>query len=175
MSHWDDAYSDSHTHSNKTVLDGITSTKVSNWDGAATNSHTHSNKTVLDGITSTKVSHWDSAYSDSHNHSNKTVLDGITSTKVSNWDTVAAGSWLALSGGTLSGGLTGTTLAMRTATFGDASNAGSISIVRKIGNKTYTATVSIDSSGNVTITPTSTGIIIAAGTVKASGDVLGYN
>ena len=175
VSHWDDAYSDSHTHSNKTVLDGITSTKVSNWDGAATNSHTHSNKTVLDGITSTKVSHWDSAYSDSHNHSNKTVLDGITSTKVSNWDTVAAGSWLALSGGTLSGGLTGTTLAMRTATFGDASNAGSISIVRKIGNKTYTATVSIDSSGNVTITPTSTGIIIAAGTVKASGDVLGYN
>ena len=111
----------------------------------------------------------------SHTHSNKSVLDGITSTKVSNWDTVAAGSWLALSGGTLSGGLTGTTLAMRTATFGDASNAGSISIVRKIGNKTYTATVSIDISGNVTITPTSTGIIIAAGTVKASGDVLGYN
>ena len=175
VSNWDGAATNSHTHSNKTVLDGITSTKVSNWDGAATNSHTHSNKTVLDAITSTKTSNWDSAYSDSHSHSNKSVLDDITSTKVSNWDTVAAGSWLALSGGTLSGGLTGTTLAMRTATFGDASNAGSISIVRKIGNKTYTATVSIDSSGNVTITPTSTGIIIAAGTVKASGDVLGYN
>ena len=31
---WDTAYSERHTHSNKSVLDDITSTKVSNWDTA---------------------------------------------------------------------------------------------------------------------------------------------
>jgi hypothetical protein len=201
VSNWDSAATNSHTHSNKTVLDGISSTKVSNWDSAATNSHTHSNKTTLDGISSTKVSNWDSAYSYAHEHSNKTVLDGISSTKVSNWDgaatnshthsnktvldgisstkvsawdAMAAGSWLPLSGGTLTGALAGTTLAMRTGTFGDASNAGSVSIVRKIGNKTYTAVISIDSSGNVEVTPTSTGIIKCSGIVRATGDVICY-
>ena len=121
------------------------------------------------------MSHWDDAYSYAHSHSNKSVLDGITSAKVAAWDNVAGGSWLPLSGGTLSGGLTGTTLAMRSATFGDASNQGSISIVRKIGNTTYTATVSFDSSGNIVITPSSTGIIKCSGTIKASGDVVAYN
>ena len=47
-----------HTHDNKTILDGITSDKVTNWDSAYTNMHTHSNKTVLDGITSEKVTAW---------------------------------------------------------------------------------------------------------------------
>lgn len=51
----------SHTHTNKTVLDGITSDKITSWDTAATNNHTHDNKTVLDGITSEKVSSWDTA------------------------------------------------------------------------------------------------------------------
>ena len=36
QSQWDTAYSERHTHSNKSVLDGITSTKVSNWDTAYT-------------------------------------------------------------------------------------------------------------------------------------------
>ena len=175
VSHWDDAYSSAHSHSNKSTLDGITSTKVSHWDDAYSSSHSHSNKSTLDGITSTKVSHWDDAYSSAHSHSNKSVLDGITSAKVTAWDNVAGGSWLPLSGGTLSGGLTGTTLAMRSATFGDASNQGSISIVRKIGNTTYTATMSFDSSGNIVITPSSTGIIKCSGTIKASGDVVAYN
>ena len=39
-----------------------TATQVSNWNTAYANSHTHTNKSVLDGITSTKVSHWDSVY-----------------------------------------------------------------------------------------------------------------
>lgn len=39
-----------------------TTAKQTNWDTAYTNNHTHSNKTVLDGITSTKVSNWDTAY-----------------------------------------------------------------------------------------------------------------
>ena len=54
-----------HSHDNKTVIDGITSTNVSNWNTAYTNSHTHSNKKVLDGITSAKVTNWNTAYTDS--------------------------------------------------------------------------------------------------------------
>lgn len=39
-----------------------TTAKQANWDTAYTNNHTHSNKSVLDGISSTKVSNWDAAY-----------------------------------------------------------------------------------------------------------------
>ena len=49
----------SHTHSNKTVLDGVTAEKVAAWDDAADKAHEHSNKAVLDGITAEKVSAWD--------------------------------------------------------------------------------------------------------------------
>lgn len=39
-----------------------TTTKQTAWDGAVSAKHTHSNKSVLDGITSTKVTCWNSAY-----------------------------------------------------------------------------------------------------------------
>lgn len=39
-----------------------TTAKQTAWDGAVSAKHTHSNKSVLDGITSTKVTCWDSAY-----------------------------------------------------------------------------------------------------------------
>lgn len=39
-----------------------TTAKQTVWDGAVSAKHTHSNKSVLDGITSTKVTCWDSAY-----------------------------------------------------------------------------------------------------------------
>lgn len=39
-----------------------TTTKQSSWDSAVSVKHSHSNKTLLDGITSTKVTNWDSAY-----------------------------------------------------------------------------------------------------------------
>lgn len=39
-----------------------TTTKQAAWDGAVSAKHTHGNKSVLDGISSVKVSHWDSAY-----------------------------------------------------------------------------------------------------------------
>jgi hypothetical protein len=39
-----------------------TTAKQTAWDGAVSAKHSHSNKSVLDGITSTKVTHWDSAY-----------------------------------------------------------------------------------------------------------------
>lgn len=38
-----------------------TTAKQANWDTAFSNSHTHENKTVLDGITATKVADWDDA------------------------------------------------------------------------------------------------------------------
>ena len=74
-----------HDHSNKGVLDGITSDKVSGWDGAAAKVHEHSNKTVLDGITSAKVTAWDAAegnaktYADGLNTTMQGVVDGIGS------------------------------------------------------------------------------------------------
>lgn len=39
-----------------------TTTKQTAWDGAVSAKHTHSNKSVLDGISSVKVTHWNSAY-----------------------------------------------------------------------------------------------------------------
>ena len=39
-----------------------TTAKQTAWDSAVSAKHTHSNKSVLDGITSAKVTHWDSAY-----------------------------------------------------------------------------------------------------------------
>ena len=39
-----------------------TTTKQSSWDSAVSAKHSHSNKSVLDGISSVKVTHWDSAY-----------------------------------------------------------------------------------------------------------------
>ena len=48
----------SHTHSNKTILDKLTQTVINN-------SHTHSNKSVLDSITQTKINNWDNASSGS--------------------------------------------------------------------------------------------------------------
>ena len=39
-----------------------TTTKQTAWDGAVSAKHTHSNKSVLDSISSAKVAHWDSAY-----------------------------------------------------------------------------------------------------------------
>ena len=40
----------------------ITSANITSWNEAVTNSHTHSNKVLLDGITDTNISNWDEAY-----------------------------------------------------------------------------------------------------------------
>lgn len=80
----------SHSHTNKTVIDGITATLIDNWNTAYTNNHTHTNKSVLDGIDTTKVAAWDQAATDDHTHTNKTVLDGIDANKVAAWDGVVA-------------------------------------------------------------------------------------
>ena len=77
INNWNAAYNSAHTHSNKSVLDGISSSDVSDWNTAYNRSHTHSNKSVLDGISSSDVNSWDTAYSQRHTHSNKSYLDNI--------------------------------------------------------------------------------------------------
>lgn len=72
---------DTHTHSNKTVLDGITSAKISAWDTAEGNA-----KTYADGLNTAMDTRVDALEASTHTHSNKTVLDGITSAKVTAWD-----------------------------------------------------------------------------------------
>lgn len=70
----------------KAYADDLNTAMDTRVDSLEADTHTHANKTVLDGISETKVSNWDDAYSKAHNHDNKTVLDGITATKVSSWD-----------------------------------------------------------------------------------------
>ena len=109
-----------HTHTNKTVLDGITSNKVSAWDSKADGTHTHSEyapkasptftgtpkaPTASKGTNTTQLATTafvKAAIDDivipedtsalAHTHTNKTVLDGITSDKVSAWDSKADGT-----------------------------------------------------------------------------------
>ena len=51
------------THTANTTVH-ITAAERTKWNNAATSSHTHSNKTVLDGISSTKVTNWDKVVTD---------------------------------------------------------------------------------------------------------------
>lgn len=56
-------YLTSFTETDPTVpshVKSITEQNITNWNTAHTNSHTHSNKTVIDGITSTDISNWNS-------------------------------------------------------------------------------------------------------------------
>lgn len=71
-----------------TIADGSVSVSKLDSDAQAAiaKAHEHSNKAVLDGITTAKVGSWDEAYTKAHEHSNKTVLDGISTTKVAAWD-----------------------------------------------------------------------------------------
>lgn len=77
ISNWNAAYYNMHTHSNLSVLNGISSTNINNWNSAYNSAHTHSNYNVLSGISSSDISDWNSAYSQRHSHSNKSYLDVI--------------------------------------------------------------------------------------------------
>ena len=78
-----------HTHSNKDVLDGITSAKVKAWDAAKANAIS-SAKTYADSLNTAMDSRVDILEASSHTHTNKTVLDGITSAKVTAWNSAKA-------------------------------------------------------------------------------------
>lgn len=84
ISNWNTAYTNNHTHSNKTAIDGITAALITNWNTAFTNNHTHGNKAVIDGITSALVSNWNTAFTNNHTHSNKAVLDSLTQAVINN-------------------------------------------------------------------------------------------
>lgn len=55
-----------------------TMTEKENWNDANSKKHEHSNKSILDGITSASVQGWNAASSKAHEHSNKAVLDNIS-------------------------------------------------------------------------------------------------
>lgn len=62
-----------------------TTTKQTSWDSAVSVKHSHSNKSVLDGISSAKVTHWDSAYNwYSLMTTNEKTADGI----INKWNEV---------------------------------------------------------------------------------------
>ena len=60
---WDEAYAASHTHANKSLLDGLGETDIDHWNEAYEARHTHANKSVLDAITQARATQWDTAYS----------------------------------------------------------------------------------------------------------------
>ncbi len=53
---------DSHTHANLSVLNGISSTDVTNWNDASNNKHSHSNSGILNGLNNSSISNWNTAY-----------------------------------------------------------------------------------------------------------------
>ena len=102
-----------HSHSNKTVLDGITAEKVSAWDAAEGNAktyadgldsamntrvealeaidHDHANKAELDLIASGDKAKWDAAEAKAHTHTfNETELNKIVEGDVAKWNGVVA-------------------------------------------------------------------------------------
>ena len=62
-----------------------TTTKQSSWDSAVSVKHSHSNKSVLDGISSAKVTHWDSAY---NWYSLMTTDEGTADGIINKWNEV---------------------------------------------------------------------------------------
>ena len=72
----DASVTNSHTHSNKTLLDTYTQTDV-DLASAVSGTHAHSNKTLLDSYTQTEVN-LASAVTNNHTHTNKTTLDAVT-------------------------------------------------------------------------------------------------
>ncbi|WP_312148839.1 hypothetical protein [Empedobacter sp.] len=111
------------------AANGVTTTLIGNWNTAFTNNHTHSNKSVLDattasyttadktkleglvnyeltsakivsalgytpmatthaanGVTTTLIGNWNTAFTNNHTHANKSVLDVVTQAKVNAWD-----------------------------------------------------------------------------------------
>lgn len=73
-----------HSHSNKTVLDGITAEKVSAWDAAEGNA-----KTYADGLNTAMNTRVEALEAIDHEHANKALLDTYTQTEANLADAVA--------------------------------------------------------------------------------------
>lgn len=87
VTNWDNAATNSHTHSNKALLDTYSQTE-SDLADAVSKKHNHANSAALETITTEKIADWDEAAASAHTHDNKSVLDGIESTDVAAWDGV---------------------------------------------------------------------------------------
>jgi len=85
VENWDNAATNSHTHSNKALLDTYAQSE-SDLADAVSKKHNHANFAALETITTEKIDDWNEAAASAHTHDNKIVLDGIDSTKVTNWD-----------------------------------------------------------------------------------------
>lgn len=83
---YDLAYTQTHTHSNKELLDNLTEETIAKYDNAVTNTHTHTNSDVLNTLSTDNVTNWDKAYTDSHTHPNKDELDSLTKSKLDEYD-----------------------------------------------------------------------------------------
>ena len=100
----DDGIDLAHSHTNKSILDGITQEKVATWDAKADSSDipskvsdltndagyiaSESDPTVpscVKSVTQTQLEGWDDAAAKKHIHENKSVLDGISSAQVTGW------------------------------------------------------------------------------------------
>lgn len=73
---------DTHTHSNKALLDTYTQTEANLADAVA-KKHEHANKDVLDGIDAAKVSAWDAAEGNA-----KTYADGLNTAMTTKVDAI---------------------------------------------------------------------------------------
>ena len=71
---------------NIAAISGVSSTKVSNWDTAYTNNHTHSNKTYLDGITGSVGT---MAYQNTSSYSSATEVNTALGNKANTATTIA--------------------------------------------------------------------------------------
>ena len=91
-------YEKAHTHSNKSVLDGITADKVAQWDAGGSGGSTTPLLTSWGAYSPAKENTYalsaglgNQLYEKAHTHSNKSVLDGITAAKVAQWDAGGSG------------------------------------------------------------------------------------
>lgn len=78
-----------HSHTNKDILDGITSQNITDWNDAVSKEHEHANKNLLDSYTQTEENLAD-AVSKKHAHENMDILNGISAEKIAKWDTAEA-------------------------------------------------------------------------------------
>lgn len=83
---WDANTTARHTHSNKAILDFITSDKISSWDGKSDFDGDYDSLTNKPTIPVVPTADINANTQARHTHSNKSALDGITSDKVSSWD-----------------------------------------------------------------------------------------
>ena len=78
----------SHTHSNLTVLEGITTDRVTRWDNAESNAKSYTDNQIK--VVNDKIDEIEGdvtiLQSQAHTHSNKDALDSITTTKIVQWD-----------------------------------------------------------------------------------------